>query len=242
MEMSESARRQLIEMSGGGTDIEGKEKPLLIRRVIKIQALFRAFMVRKRLEEIRNVLQNGTENGEFDKTIDENNLLDNSTVKEVYEQHGPFHIPDLKANGQDLVTKEPYRLTSGAIYVGQWQADPWTRAGKGRQVWLDGSLYEGQWQGGKANGIGRLIHSDGDIYQGEWLNDKANGQGKYMHYDGAVYEGSWKDDKQHGHGVETWPDEARYEGAYVNGTKHGHGQFNWHDGASYIGQFRYNDI
>lgn len=42
-------------------------------------------MVRKRLEEIRNVLQNGTENGEFDDTIDETNLLANTTVKEVYE-------------------------------------------------------------------------------------------------------------------------------------------------------------
>ena len=92
MEMSESARRHLIEMgAGGGSNAEGgKEMPMLIRRVVKIQSLFRAFMVRKRLEEIRNVLQNGTENGEFDKTIDENNLLDNATVKEVYEQHGPF--------------------------------------------------------------------------------------------------------------------------------------------------------
>ena len=49
--------------------------PMLIRRVIKIQALFRAYMVRKRLEEIRNVLQNGNEEGEFDDTIDESNLL-----------------------------------------------------------------------------------------------------------------------------------------------------------------------
>ena len=59
--------------------------PMLIKRVIKIQALFRAYMVRKRLEEIRNVLQNGNESGEFDDTIDENNLLANETVKEVYD-------------------------------------------------------------------------------------------------------------------------------------------------------------
>ena len=63
----------------------GKEMPMLIKRVIKIQALFRAYMVRKRLEEIRNVLQNGNESGEFDDTIDENNLLANETVKEVYD-------------------------------------------------------------------------------------------------------------------------------------------------------------
>ena len=58
---------------------------MLIRRVIKIQALFRAYMVRKRLEEIRNVLQNGNEEGEFDDNIDESNLLQNETVREVYE-------------------------------------------------------------------------------------------------------------------------------------------------------------
>lgn len=77
-------------------------------------------MVRKRLEEIRNVLQNGTENGEFDDTIDETNLLANTTVKEVYEQEGAFQIPDLKMkdSSEDLVTKGPFKLTSGAIYIG----------------------------------------------------------------------------------------------------------------------------
>ena len=122
--------------------------------------------------------------------------MSNERVKEVYNNNGKFNIPDLKeADTQNFVEKGPYRLTSGAIYIGSWQADLSKRAGKGRQVWLDGSLYEGQWLGGKANGIGRLIHSDGDIYQGEWRDDKANGNGKYMHYDGAIYEGEWKDDK-----------------------------------------------
>ena len=73
--------------------------PVLIQRVIKIQALFRAYMVRKRLEEIRNVLQNGTENGEFDDTIDERNLLSNQTVKDVYGQQGAFIVPDMTTKG-----------------------------------------------------------------------------------------------------------------------------------------------
>ena len=51
--MSESARKRLQEISMGG---RSKEVPLLIRRVIKIQALFRGFMVRRRLETIRNLL------------------------------------------------------------------------------------------------------------------------------------------------------------------------------------------
>ena len=56
-------------------------------------------MVRKRLEEIRNVLQNGTENGEFDDTIDERNLLSNQTVKDVYGQQGAFIVPDMTTKG-----------------------------------------------------------------------------------------------------------------------------------------------
>ena len=55
LEMTESARQHLIEMGRSG-NTNGKEMPMLIKRVIKIQALFRAYMVRKRLEEIRNVL------------------------------------------------------------------------------------------------------------------------------------------------------------------------------------------
>ena len=85
MEMSESQRQRLVDMGSNSSSNNGQQMPLLIKRVIRIQALFRAFMVRKRLEEIRNVLQNGTENGEFDDTIDETNLLANQTVKEVFE-------------------------------------------------------------------------------------------------------------------------------------------------------------
>ena len=47
--------------------------------------------------------------------------------------------------------------------------------GKGKQVWIDGSIYEGHWKDGKAHGIGRMIHADGDIFEGEWVNDKAHG-------------------------------------------------------------------
>ena len=122
-------------------------------------------MVRKRLEEIRSVVQNGTENGEFDDSINERDLFFNEKVKEVYDMQKPFMIPDLKdLPPGGVVSKGPYRLTSGAIYIGEWLPDLSKRAGKGRQCWLDGSLYEGQWRNGKANGTGRLIHSDGDIY------------------------------------------------------------------------------
>ena len=40
-------------------------------------------------------MEQGTEKGEFDDTIDQDNLLTNTIVKEVYEQRGKFDIPDI---------------------------------------------------------------------------------------------------------------------------------------------------
>ena len=53
-------------------------------------------------------------------------------VKEVYDREGAFDIPDMNTDGVPCVQKGPYRLSSGAIYIGQWQEDLEKRAGKGR--------------------------------------------------------------------------------------------------------------
>lgn len=97
--------------------------------------------------------------GVFDETIKEENLLHNLVVKEVYKKMGPFLIPEVTSlpKGQ-IIEKGPFRLTNGAIYIGQWSRDLRIRQGKGRQVWIDGSYYEGHWIEGKNHGIGRLIH------------------------------------------------------------------------------------
>ena len=70
-EMSEPARQRLMEL---GASNNGQQL-ILLQRVVKIQALFRAYRIRKRLEEIRNTLNQGTENGEFDDTIKEDRLF-----------------------------------------------------------------------------------------------------------------------------------------------------------------------
>lgn len=88
--MSESARRRLIQISSGTTK---SEVPVLIQRVVKIQSLFRGFMVRKRLEIIRSMLQHGTENGEFDDQIQEEDFFRNQVVKEVFDREGPYVLP-----------------------------------------------------------------------------------------------------------------------------------------------------
>jgi len=50
----------------------------------------------------------------------------------VYDEHGAFKIPDLDRDAPSVVKKCPYRLTSGAIYIGEWLPDLKKRAGKGR--------------------------------------------------------------------------------------------------------------
>ena len=64
--MSESARKHLMAMgNASGT------QPNLMKHVTRLQANFRGYIVRKRLEEIRNAVQNGTENGHFDEKLTE---------------------------------------------------------------------------------------------------------------------------------------------------------------------------
>ena len=158
----------------------------------------RGKLVRQRMKKIKQLLRHREEmSGVFDSTINDSAFFFNSRVKEVYDREGAFDTPAVTTD-QNLVDKEPYRMKNGVIYWGQWTEDLKTRMGKGRLVWLDGSLYEGQWTNGQSHGIGRLIHADGDIYVGEWRNNKANGQGKYLHFDGSVYKGQWENDQQHG--------------------------------------------
>ena len=60
--------------------------------------------------------------------------------------------------------------------------------GKGKKIWVDGSVYEGQFVNGKAEGTGRFIDSkNGFIYMGNWQNDKTNGQGTLTQVNGATY-------------------------------------------------------
>jgi len=58
------------------------------------------------------------------------------------------------------------------------------KEGKGKLLWVDGSVYEGYWSQDKKNGRGRLIKADGDVYVGEWKDDNMEGNGVYTWEDG----------------------------------------------------------
>ena len=212
-------------------------------QLIRLQSTIRGYQVWKKYAVKAPV-------GRFDDSIDIEALLHNKIVNKVREEAGPFNYlacqtralrlcPEITDN---LIKREPFRVQDGPVYVGEWSRELKQRAGKGMQIWADGSVHEGQWARNKAVGLGRLIDADGNLYEGYWLSDEFHGTGRYQSIDGNVYEGEYREGVECGVGTETWPDKSKYEGQYFDGLKEGRGKFFWPDGSSYYGEFRQNNI
>ena len=119
----------------------------VLQAIIRIQAAIRGKLVRMKFARFRRIIGGKSKEfgGIFDEGITENAFLFNPRVIEVYEREGRFDKPSkaILGDSMELIDKEPYRMTNGVIYHGQWTIDLKARTGFGRQVWLDGSLYEG---------------------------------------------------------------------------------------------------
>ncbi len=252
-EVAEKARKESKVQPMSREDEEYFKKNL--SKAVNIQAHFRGFMARKKLQpEISKIRPSPPEPAPDDQAnsqaVQKPNCHEISVVPDysnpetraTEQKLGQFKFDqEALENDKEMVEKGPYELDNNAIYIGHWNKAG-LREGTGTQIWPDGSKYVGYWKSDMANGKGRLIHADGDVYEGDWENDKAHGYGVYTHMDGAQYVGYWKEDKQHGTGVETWPDGARYEGSYDSGKKHGRGKFHWADNSTYDGEFFNNNI
>jgi hypothetical protein len=83
----------------------------------------------------------------------------------------------------------PMEFDNKYVYEGQWYNGQ--KAGRGRQLWRDGSYYEGYWASNMASGYGRLVHTDGDTYEGEWIEDRADGHGKKNSYRRSIQSYVW---------------------------------------------------
>ena len=130
--------------------------------VIKIQALWRGYKIRK--------------------------LCLLKPKKREYFQHSytdsKYHD---SAKNYKREARDAFNFKNGAVYTGEWLGE--FRDGYGVQVWPDGAQYKGNWYNNKADGFGRFFHVDGDRFEGNWKIDKANGKGVYFHMNGAKYEG-----------------------------------------------------
>jgi len=112
-----------------------KEKlPALEGQVLRIQSLWRGYVVRKRLHLIKSIFLNGTEGGVFDASIDSEVLFKHDQIKKIYNEFGPFVCEEPSVEelglpaGAHLVEREPFKLTNGAIYIGQWDNECKRRA------------------------------------------------------------------------------------------------------------------
>jgi hypothetical protein len=89
--------------------------------------------------------------------------------------------------------------------------------GRGRMVYVNGSVYTGQWKDGKMHGNGNIHWDDGSSYIGQWKNGKRYGFGIYKWADGSLYAGGWADNNMSGTGIMQYPDGNLYNGLWKEG-------------------------
>ena len=99
----------------------------------------------------------------------------NDTVNKIIESMNPFDWSNDQGfhleNTSTLVMSSLRDVGDGNLYEGQRDADLDIPAGRGVQIWADGSRYDGFWRMGRQNGYGRLVHAEGDVYEGMWEDD-----------------------------------------------------------------------
>ena len=204
--------------------------PNYITSVIKIQAIFKGYIFRKkRKEPIKFLLSKTPSTNSF--SIVEKTKITQKQLELLFNQYSP--IKDCI----NIITIQ-VAFPNLAEYSGEWNPLTKERHGRGIQLWKDNSMYLGQWKNDKANGKGKMVLSSGEYYEGDFINDKAEGYGIYVHQNGCTYEGQWKNNLQNGNGKMRWPfKNEEYEGEFNFGKKHGNGKLLFNDGSVYIGQF-----
>ena len=70
--------------------LTSQQKNQVLKKLIKIQACWRGYIVRKRFTMIKQIFLNGIEGGYFDSSIDETYLLQNPQIIKIYKEFGPF--------------------------------------------------------------------------------------------------------------------------------------------------------
>jgi len=153
----------------------------VLSSIVKIQAAWRAYQVRKTLSRhppVRSAPIKRRLERRSPVTFDNGSVYTGewNAVTGVREGRGIQHWPD------------------GSVYEGLWERD---RAnGKGRLVHANGDVYEGQWVDDKAQGRGVYVHVDGSRYVGDWMTDLQHGLGVETWPDGSKYKGSYENGRK----------------------------------------------
>lgn len=119
--------------------------PKSIHSLTRIQATWRAYIVRKQIDFIQKQFKTS---------------FSYFTPEEVKE---PLSVNKGKAVRSK---NEPYMYKGGGLYVGSWSGG--FREGSGIMIFRDSARYDGQWRFSRPFGRGRFTYTDGEVYDGMW--------------------------------------------------------------------------
>ena len=137
-----------------------------------------------------------------------------------------------------LVGSAKITFHTGDVYVGDVDPEaPFARHGEGEcRYAADGGSYVGQWEGDKRSGAGKLLSRRED-YDGAWAEDAYHGRGVRKTTEGVHEEGVFARGELHGKGERRSAVGARWAGVFFDGKLRGEGTYRSPEGAEYVGAF-----
>eukprot|EP00915_Cephaloidophora_sp_WS-2016_P000081 GHVH01000154.1.p1 GENE.GHVH01000154.1~~GHVH01000154.1.p1 ORF type:complete len:403 (+),score=74.21 GHVH01000154.1:97-1305(+) len=153
------------------------------------------------------------------------------------------NIPKNKNDAKTATAGTPVLMEDNSKYLGEWANG--LKNGRGKQMFVDGTIFEGIWVDGNANGQGKLELTGSGVdgsqpatWTGMVRSNMADGPGVFVYPDKSTVEGTWAKDEKNGYFTETWADGTKFKGLYVDGKKEGMGCMLWPDGSCYLGDFK----
>lgn len=99
-------------------------------------------------------------------------------------------------------------------YDGETNAEG-KKHGKGKIIYLDGSMFDGNFVEDHKEGYGEYFTKE-VTYKGEWQNGLKNGKGTLYFPNGDRVSTTFKNDKKHGNGIYITADGKIYDYVYYN--------------------------
>ena len=164
------------------------------------------------------------------KTMTIKSIL-NTKIKEIQSkvaEMDPFDLGPSPISDKVVLERCKKDLGLGAFYDGQWSPNG-LRHGLGTQIDTNGVYYFGYWCDDNKNGRGRILYVDGTLYEGNFKNDEYDGYGtlkaqpQYDYEVSSEYVGEFENGIKHGKGKETKKSGEIYDGDFVQGVRKGFG-------------------
>lgn len=229
-----------------------KTKTIDPDKILKIQKVIRAFLFRKKFNELKGLKEKLKKDSEefikkkrseyikeslmeVDEIIKKNfndNFLSKLQLKKNTTTKANYSI-----RTECLIKKNKEGKEEGFLYKGELDKNGKIN-GYGELYLKDGKKYEGKFIDGKLNGYGRVITLFGlKCFEGNFKdNEFQDGQGRIIEIeeDGSktVYDGNIENMKREGKGIEDRK-KYTYMGSFKDDLKHGKGKIIFHEDDSY---------